>query len=230
MFDLDFIIQLSLLPVGIFFGIAKAALGAAGGGALGGLLGNRGSGGQSQTPSVTPQASKAVQDAPPPDAQQTAPEKAQPLPTQQPKQNAPIASQVLDNVDTPAGVVDSQKKNVDLNNLLDEEGTKPAADTPPPQAGEPIQPPDFTNKTDTDMPTAKQDEDTLGTVPQMERTEVLPNRIMDAGTNEQDFQYQEGMAAKQVDTGDAENPTLGYQYKQGTTVAGGLPRAKYRNR
>jgi hypothetical protein len=223
MLDLDFIIQLSLMPLGIF------GLFAMGGGALKGLMGNQGSG-QSQTPSVTPQAPKAVQDAPPPTAVQEAPEKAQPLPTQQPKQDAPITSQVLDNVETPAGVLDTQKKNVDLNNLLDEEGTKPAADTPPPQAGEPLQPPDFTNKTDTDMPTAKQDEDTLGTVPQTERTEILPNRIMDAGTNDQPFDYQEGMAARQVDTGDAENPTMGYQYKQGTTVAGGLPRAKYRNR
>ena len=120
--------------------------------------------------------------------------------------------------------------NVDLNNLLDEEGTKPSTDPAPPQAGEPLQPPDFTNKTDTDMPVATQKEDKLGTVPQTERTEILPNRIMDAGTNDQPFDYQEGMAARQVDTGDAENPTMGYQYKQGTTVAGGLPRAKYRNR
>ena len=224
MFDLDFIIQLSLMPVGILFGAIM------GGGILKGLMGNKCRGGQPQTPSMTPQAPKAVQDAPPPTSVQEAPEKAQPLPTNQPDQVAPITSQVLDNVDTPAGVLDTQKKNVDLNNLLDEEGTKPSTDPAPPQAGEPLQPPDFTNKTDTDMPVATQKEDKLGTVPQTERTEILPNRIMDAGTNDQPFDYQEGMAARQVDTGDAENPTMGYQYKQGTTVAGGLPRAKYRNR
>lgn len=217
------------MPVGILLGIAKMALGAGAKGALGGLLGNRGGGGQSQTPSVTPQASKAVQDAPPPDAQQTEPEKPQPLPNAQPDQPPPVTKTLLDDVDAPVQQQKAEQANP-LQNLLDEEGTKPAADPAPPQAGEPLEAPDFTNKTETDMPTATQKEDKVGTVPQTERTEVLPNRIMDAGTNEQDFQYQEGMAAKQVDTGDAENPTLGYQYKQGTTVAGGLPRAKYRNR
>lgn len=218
MIDLDFLIQLSLAPLG-FFGLL---------GMLGGM-GKKGGGAPSQAPSQTPQAPKAVQDAAPPAAVQEAPEQPQSMPNVQPDQPPPITQNLLDDVDVPVQQQKIEQANP-LQNLLDDEGTKPGADPAPPKAGEPLEPPDFTNKTETDMPTATQKEDKLGTVPQTERTEILPNRIMDAGTNDQPFQYQEGMAARQVDTGDSENPTMGYQYKQGTTVAGGLPKSKYRNR
>jgi hypothetical protein len=217
MFDLDFLLQLSLAPLG-FIGLL--------GGLMGGMMKGGGGGKPSQAPSATPQASKAVADPVQPQApeqEQTKAETQSAEPVQEAAQPK-VTEGLLSDVDQPAQVAAAEKVNV-TDGLLDP--VDPIADPKPTQKGEPIEAPDVVNKTDTDTPVAQQQSEMLGKTPMLEKTDTLANRVFDAGTNEQNFQYQEGMQARQVDTGDAENPSMGYQYKQGSTVAGGLPRQRY---
>jgi len=221
------LMQMMLMPLG-FIGLLGGLLGGAmGGGMLGGMMrGRGGGGGQSQAPSNTPQASKSVADPVQPQApaqEQTAPEVQNPEPVQEPAQPK-VTEGLLSDVEQPKQVEKAEQANV-TDGLLDP--VDPIADPKPTQKGEEIKAPDVVNKTDTDTPVAQQQSEMLGKTPMLEKTDLLQNRIFDAGTNEQNFQFQEGMPARQVDTGDAENPTMGYQYKQGSTVAGGLPRQRY---
>lgn len=226
MFDIDLLIQLALMPVGLIGLLGGLLGGAMGGGMLKGMMNRGGGGGPSQAPSNTPQASKSVADPVQPQApaqEQTAPEVQNPEPVQEPAQPK-VTDSLLSDIEQPAQVEAAKKATV-TDNLLDP--VDPIADPKPTQKGEEIEAPDVVNKTDTDTPVAQQQSEILGKTPMLEKTDALPNRVFDAGTNEQNFQFQEGMPARQVDTGDSENPSMGYQYKQGSTVAGGLPRQRY---
>ena len=213
----ELLIQLAtVMPLG-FLGLL--------GGLMGGM-GKKGGGAPSQAPSATPQASKSVADPVQPQApeqQQTSAEVQNQEPVQEPAQPK-VTEGLLSDVEQPKQVEAAAKVNV-TDGLLD--SVDPIKDPAPTVKGEEIEPPDVINKTDTDTPVAQQQSEMLGKTPMLEKTDTLANRVFDAGTNEQNFQYQEGMQARTVDTGDSENPSMGYQYKQGSTVAGGLPRQRY---
>ena len=214
----EILIQLAtVMPLG-FLGLL--------GGLMGGMMKGGGGGKPSQAPSATPQASKSVADPVQPQApeqQQTSAEVQNQEPVQEPAQPK-VTEGLLSDVDQPKQVEEAAKVNV-TDGLLD--SVDPIKDPAPTAKGEEIEPPDVINKTDADTPVAQQQSEMLGKTPLLEKTDTLANREFDAGTNEQNFQYQEGMQARTVDTGDSENPSMGYQYKQGSTVAGGLPRQRY---
>jgi hypothetical protein len=220
------------------FGLLAGLLGGAARGGMmrggmmrGGLmkgLGGRGSSGQGLGKSYGGKAPQVVQEAPQPEEQGESPQppRTQEAPPQQPPER-PLAG-LADNE-----VAQGQPKQVNqvqqqspVKGLLDE--TKPSAEPPPAAADRPPQPPSIENRTETASPVAPQQDQVLGSIPQLNQTDTLSNRLFDSANNRQVTPFQEGMPDQNVDTSSASQPSLGMQFMQSTTVAGSAPGRRYR--
>lgn len=216
---------------GILGGGLKRGLGGGrrggGGGLLGGLLGQDGGGGGGGGGMKTYSASapKSNMDTPEPQeqAQQTKAEVQQAAPEQQPREEAMVQDTTQE---VKQAQPQMQKQETALSGLLDE--AKPSAPEQEPSKDSPPEPESIVNNTETKTPVAKQQDEQFGETPMLERTDLLANRLFDAGTNRQPFEYQEGMPAKQYQTDSEWTPAMGMQYQQPTTVAGSVPSRRYR--
>lgn len=237
----DIILYLSLAPVGLLGGLLGGLGGGlmgglgrgGGGGLLGGLLGGKGGGGGGGTgpspgPSRAPTTS-AVEQEPQEQARQTQAEQQPVRQEQQPPEKTMIQNTAQEVQESQQPVQQQQaEKASPIKGLLDD--TKPAADMAEPRKDEPIEPPDVVNKTEDQTPIAKDQEDTLGSVPQVEAPDGVQNQMFNAATNEQPFEYQSGLPDRDISgtLGDSEfTAPQGYSYKQTTTVQGGLPARRY---
>jgi hypothetical protein len=220
---------LSLCPLG-FFGIGGILGGLLGGG----MLGGKGGGGGQQTspgPSRAPTTS-AVEQEPQEQARQTKPQQQPIRQPQQPAEKSALSS-LADQVAEArrsAGVEDTKAKEAEkvTDGLLDP--VDPMPDSPEPQKGELLEAQDVVNRTDTDTPTARPQEEMFGEVPQVEKPEGVENQLFDAGTNEQPFEFQSGLPDRDLSgtLSDSEYAApQGYSYKQTSTVQGGLPARRY---
>ena len=195
---------------------------------LGGLLGGamkRGGGGGSSMPTYAARAPQAAPMAPEPQepSGQTRAPKPQQAPEQQPAEQ-PMAQQASQEVAKGQPAQQQQQPQTPLSGLMDE--AKPAA---APQQTETPEPPSFVNKTPTATPVAKQQDEVLGQVPQVQKTDMITNQLLDSGTNRQRMEFQSGMPDKHFDTSGSDwTPPLGLSYQQPTTVAGSIPARKYR--
>lgn len=207
-------------------GLARGGL--ARGGVLGGLMQRRNSGGGgSQMPTYSGQASKSAPDTPEPQepSGQTKAETQTQAPPQQPPQTSMVQEAAPEIA--KAQPVQQQQAKSPITGLLDE--AKPAPEPPPPSTDKPPEAPSVVNRTETDTPVAKPVTEQFGQTPQMEKTDLLANRLFDSGTNRQRAEFQEGMPAKHLDTSDSEwTPPMGLSYQQPTTVAGSVPARRYR--
>lgn len=198
-------------------------------GALVGLLG--GGGGGSGAPEIKGYSARAPQtsrQAPEPQEQQqqTAPEQQQAAPEEQPRMESPAQDAPVQ-LATKQPDLQQEAPKSPLSDLLPE--TKPQAEPDVSrQAGEVGEIPDIVNRTDSKSPVAPILEQQFGEVPRTLLTDLLPNRLFDAGTNKQPHQWQEGMPAKHFQTDSEKEPPMGLQYQQTSTVAGSVPARKYR--
>ena len=230
-------VMLSIMPLG-FLGILGGVLGGGlkrglgggrrgGGGLLGGLLGNDSGGGKqgSGMKTYNAQAPKSPDDTPEAQEQpqQTKAEVQQAAPEQQPRQEAMVQDTTKD---VQQAQPKMQKQETALTGLLDE--AKPTATPAEPTKDNPPEPMQIVNRTEEKTPVAPQQDGQVGETPSLERTDLLSNRLFDAGTNRQPFEFQEGMPAKQYETDSEWTPAMGMQYKQPTTVAGSIPARRYR--
>jgi hypothetical protein len=195
---------------------------------LGGLLGGgmrRGGGGGSSMPTYSARAPQAAPMAPEPQepSGQTRAPRQQEAPAQQPPEQ-PMVQQASQEVAKAQPVQQQQQPKSPLSGLMDEAKPQPS----PPQEGTP-EPPSIVNRTPTMTPVAKQQDETLGQVPQLSKPEGLANQLLDSGTNRQRMEFQSGMPDKHFDTGGSDwTPPLGLSYQQPTTVAGSIPPRRYR--
>lgn len=198
-------------------------------GALVGLIGG-GSGG-SGAPEIKGYSARAPQtsrQAPEPQEQQqqTAPEQQQAAPEEQPRMDSPAQDAPVQ-LATKQPNLQQEAPKSPLSDLLPE--TKPQAEPDVSrQAGEVGEIPDIVNRTDSKSPVAPILEQQFGEVPRTLLTDLLPNRLFDAGTNKQPHMWQEGMPAKHFQTDSEKEPPMGLQYQQTSTVAGSVPARKYR--
>lgn len=212
---------------GLLGGAIRGGIGrGGGGGVLGGLMNRRSQGGGgSSMPGYAAQSSKAApQEAEQQEqAGQTKPETQQSAPPQQPPQQA-MVQQATQEV---AQGQPAQQPKSPVTGLLDE--AKPAAEPPKPDTDKPPEPPSVVNRTETQTPIARPVGEQMGQTPQIEKTDLLANRLFDSGTNRQPMEFQEGLPAKHMDTSGSEwTPPIGLSYQQSTTVAGSVPTRRYR--
>ena len=199
-------------------------------GLLGGLLGGgmlrRGGGGGSSMPTYSARAPQSTPMAPEPQeaSGQTRAQKPQESPAQQPAEQ-PMVQQAAQEVSKGQPAPQQQQQTqTPLAGLMDE--AKPQAAQPKTDKPEP---PQFVNKTPTPTPVAKQQDEMLGQVPQLQKPEMIANQLLDSGTNRQRMEFQSGMPDKHFDTGGSDwTPPIGLSYQQPTTVAGSVPARKYR--
>lgn len=194
------------------------------GGLMGGAMRRGGGGGGSSMPTYSARAPQAAPMAPEPQegSGQTRAQKPQQAPDQQPPEQ-PMVQQAAKEVATAQPAPQQQPKSP-ISGLMDD--PKPQAQQP--QTDQP-EPPSFVNKTPTPNPVARQQDETLGQIPQLNKPEGIANQLLDSGTNRQRMEFQSGMPDKHFDTGGSDwTPPLGLSYQQPTTVAGSVPARKYR--
>lgn len=163
--------------------------------------------------------------APQDQAGQTKAETQVAQPAQQPFK--PVAAvQASEQITQPATQEKAEKSNP-LAGLVDE---APAAPEPKKRADEPVAAPqDVTNKTDVMTPVARPSSEVVGQTPMLEPTELLPNRLMDSGTNRQPFDYQDANPSRSPDLpNQSYTADQGYRYQGQTTVGGAMPSRRYR--
>lgn len=205
------------MPISLLGGLAAAA-----------MKGAPGSGGQPDMKGYSARAPQTAQQAPEPQeqAQQTAPEQQQAAPEEQPRMENPTED-TSQQLATKQPELQQEAPKTALSNLLDTPKPQAEPDVPR-QSGEVAEVPDIVNRTDTKSPVAPILEQQFGEVPRTLLTDLLPNRLFDAGTNKQPHQWQEGMPAKHFQTDSEKEPPMGLQYQQTSTVAGSIPARKYR--
>lgn len=221
---------------GLLAGLAVRAVssrlggGGSGGGILGGLLNrsNNNSGGQS--PAGGGQSAASPKDAPMAPAPQDQPGQTKPetqvaQPQQQPFQPAPV-QQAAKEIEQPVAQEKAEKANP-LKGLLDE---APAAPNPVKKPDAPVAPPqDVTNKTETLTPVARPTDEVVGQTPVLEPADGLPNRLMDAASNRQPFDYQDANPSRTPDLpNQSYTADQGYRYVGQTVVGGAMPARRYR--
>jgi hypothetical protein len=194
-----------------------------GGGLLGGKKGGGGGGGikgysprAPQSPPMTP----APQEQP----RQTKGEVQTAEPEKQPAQES-----MVDNAAQPIeqAAPEPVKNQGALDGLLGDTKAAPTPQTP--RQDEQLKPPSVVNLTGDKTPVAKMQDQQFGATPTTEKTDILSNRLFDAGGNKQPFEYQEGLPARQLQTDSEWTPAMGLQYQQPTTVAGSVPARRYRS-
>lgn len=201
-------------------GLARGGLG---GGALRGLIGRRQSQGGSSMPTYGGRAPQAVEQ---PQAESSAP----PPPSEAPRQQESPPQQPNEQpmVQEAGAELQAAQAKSPVHGLLDD--TKPAAPPPPADTDRPPQPPSIVNRTQTSSPVAPQQSETLGFIPQVEKTDTLPNALFEAANHRTDTPFQSGLPDKTFDTSGSDwTPSLGMQYQQSTTVAGSAPGRRYRS-
>lgn len=205
------------MPIGVLAGLASMA-----------MKGGPGGGGQPDMKGYSARAPQTSRQAPEPQEQQqqTAPEQQQAAPEEQPRMESPAQDAPVQ-LATKQPNLQQEAPKSPLSDLLPE--TKPQAEPDvSSQAGEVGEIPDIVNRTDSKSPVAPILEQQFGEVPRTLLTDLLPNRLFDAGTNKQPHQWQEGMPAKHFQTDSEKEPPMGLQYQQTSTVAGSVPARKYR--
>lgn len=197
-------------------------------GVLGGLLNrNRGGMGGVQQGGQSPASSKdaPMEAAPQEQAGQTKAETQVAQPQQQPFKPV-AAAQASEQIEQPAAQEKAEKSNP-LTGLLDE---APAAPEPQKKGDQPVAPPqDVTNKAEEMTPVARPSSEVVGQTPLLQPTQLLPNRLMDAGSNRQPFDYQDANPSRTPDLpNQSYTADQGYRYVGQTTVGGAMPGRRYR--
>jgi hypothetical protein len=199
-----------------------------GGGGLLGHLGGGGGGGQSHIPTYSGQASHAEHSIPEPQESSGPTHSARPqeAPTQEAPEH-PMVSHESQQIaaGNPRGM--QQNRMSPIHGLLDQPSPQP---TPEQATEDQIQrPPNVENHGFALSPVAPQQEQQTGFIPHALQTDSLPNRLFDAGSNREVFEFQPGMQPKEVDLGSQSTPPMGYQYSQPTTVSGSAGSPRYRS-
>ena len=209
------------------FGIGLLG-GLLGGGGLLGKLGGGGGGGGSHIPTYSGHAPQGAHSIPEP--QESSGPQHSARPQEQPAQEPPEHPMVQHEsqqiaAGNPRGMQQNQRSPI--HGLLDQPSPQPE----PAQASQDqIQrPPNVENHGLAMSPVAPQQEQQTGFIPHTLQTDSLPNRLFDAGSNREIFEFQAGMEPKQVDASSQSTPPMGFQYSQPTTVSGSVGSPRYRS-
>jgi len=199
--------------------------GLVGGGVLGGMLGNRQRGGGSQPRNTQPEPSKDAPMAKEPEEQagQTQAEE-QPQKPQQPPTQQPPAQQMAQQIEQ----AQPQKPPQPLDGLLD-----PAPGAPEPQDtpgdNQPPPPQTVVNQAEEQTPVARPADEQFGEIPVAPLPDTLRNQLLDSGTNEQPFDFQDGNPSRQPSLpNQSYSADQGYRFVGPSGVDGALPPRRYR--